>query len=191
MARMLSASGIVGTVKGQYYLPTVLTDDVTRALKRWWRDNNARYRAAATRSKNKPQIVRKYRLPKVVKEAVVKPPSFDGGLFGDLDSDAEKKKEILKHGHTQLTRYWFDQWSQRYDGRDYPFAGKDARAIKAVVGAAGTYEAAKGVIDAYLRTGGDYIKGHSLTKLQNDLPRYIAAAQSDCEYTSGGELNVF
>jgi len=77
--------------------------------------------------------------------------------------------------HQSLIEHFTASWQAGY-GCKYPFRTKDAAAAKSILDGCGrNIIEAKAVVDRYLASNDKFYAGHSLTKLNGDLAKFLAA----------------
>jgi len=77
--------------------------------------------------------------------------------------------------HQSLIEHFTESW-QVIHGHKYPFKTKDAAAVKSILESCGrNIIEAKAVVDRYLTSNDKFYEGHPLTKLNGDLPKFLAA----------------
>jgi len=77
--------------------------------------------------------------------------------------------------HQSLIDHFTASWQAGY-GCKYPFKTKDAAAVKSILDGCGrNIIEAKAVVDRYLASNDKFYEGHPLTKLNGDLPKFLAA----------------
>jgi hypothetical protein len=109
------------------------------------------------------------------------------GLFGTLlpnqvafasrreDSrDEQPSTENTIAGHRQLVDYWCEQWHKHY-GDEYPFGHADARHIKNLLQRCRGMQRAQYCVRRYFETREPFFRGHPLSKLVSQLPRFSHA----------------
>jgi hypothetical protein len=95
-------------------------------------------------------------------------------------------------GHQELTRYWVNQWSEKYK-RPFPFGAggngsRHGKCIKFILeSCGGALEDAKAVIDRFLSCGDGFFNGHPLAMLATptQLPKFLVEQVS----TTKGRIN--
>jgi hypothetical protein len=101
---------------------------------------------------------------------------------GAARPDASSKKQKTNPNYKPLTDYFCKAWKTKHDDQGYPHeGGKDARAVQAVLRAAGDdLITAKGFVDAYLELEGWAAKqGHKLSVMPGCLAELIARGGHD------------
>lgn len=85
-------------------------------------------------------------------------------------------KKTATSPHAALVKHWCACWKGLYHA-DYPFNGRDAAHLKALLGAVGNLADAQGIIGRYLACRDRWFteRRHALKYLAGDLPRFLAA----------------
>lgn len=79
--------------------------------------------------------------------------------------------------HAEAVRCFVDSWAERYGG-EYPFdGGKDAAAVKAILGHVGDdLDRFRAVVTRYFANSEPFFSGHRLSLLRSQLPKFLVDA---------------
>jgi hypothetical protein len=79
--------------------------------------------------------------------------------------------------HAEAVRFFVDSWAELYGGK-YPFdGGKDAAAVKAILGHVGDdLDKFRAVVSRYFVNSEPFFSGHRLSLLRSQLPKFLVDA---------------